>query len=262
MLGALHLVTGGFTHCTPAWDRGWHHQPHHKLYVVQRGAALYAVDGGQGEQRLIPGQLYLIPGGRRQRNRCPSNFAVWWMHLHTDDQQLNAALTALPGIRAWSVRGRPPVWQLLADFFAKRPAASELRLQGLLAGLLADVLGDQPHTADVDGLNSLRARLAPAAAWLDANACSNPSLATSARISGLGPAHFHRLAVEAWGETPHARVQRVRLEQVRQLLSTTELTITAIAERCGFGNPFYLTRAFARRFGEPPSRHRARLSGP
>ena len=104
--------------------------------------------------------------------------------------------------------------------------------------------------------------MAPAAAWLDANACRNPPLATAARMAGLGPAHFHRLAVSAWGETPHARVQRVRLEQVRLLLSTTDLGISVIAERCGFGNPFYLTRAFGRRFGEPPSRHRARLSGP
>ena len=255
MLSPLHFSLGGFTRCTPLWNRGWHHESQHKLYVPKCGSAWY--NSGHGEVKLVPGQLYLIPGGRRQRSRCPRQFEVWWAHFSALDTQIAAALMNQPHIRAWPTRNRAPAWELLGSFFTERPTTAELRLVSLLTDLLADLVMDQP--VENTEIIRLRARLAPAAAWLDANAGTNPPLSTAAQMAGMGPAHFHRLAVTAWGETPHARVQRVRLERVRELLSTTDDTITAIAEQCGFGNPFYLTRAFRQRYGEPPSSSRARV---
>ena len=67
----LHLVTGGWHQCTPAWGGGGL-QPHCKLYAPASGEAWY--DAGAGEQRLHAGRLWLIPGGRMHRWRCPQRF--------------------------------------------------------------------------------------------------------------------------------------------------------------------------------------------
>ncbi len=64
------------------------------------------------------------------------------------------------------------------------------------------------------------------------------------------------------GRTPHEELLRLRLERVKQLLAETELTLAAIASRAGFRHVEYMTVAFKRIVGQPPSvfrgEHRAR----
>ncbi|MFT7676806.1 MAG: LacI family transcriptional regulator [Planctomycetota bacterium] len=57
----------------------------------------------------------------------------------------------------------------------------------------------------------------------------------------------------ALGRTPHQEIQRVRMRRVRELLKGTDLTIAAIAQRAGYHHVEYLTVAFRREVGMPPS---------
>lgn len=66
---------------------------------------------------------------------------------------------------------------------------------------------------------------------------------------------FHR----ALRCTPHDLLLRTRIEHVQHLLATTQLGLTAIAHRAGFAHVEYLSVAFKRVVGEPPSVYRARL---
>jgi len=59
------------------------------------------------------------------------------------------------------------------------------------------------------------------------------------------------------GHTPHEEIARQRFRRVEQLLAETDLPLTKIAERCGFRHAEYMTVAFGRRHGMPPSRWRA-----
>ena len=62
------MVMGGWFRCTPAWDQEvW--EPHDKWYFPSSGEAFY--DAGDGEFRLAPGRIWLIPGRRRHVMRCP-----------------------------------------------------------------------------------------------------------------------------------------------------------------------------------------------
>jgi LacI family transcriptional regulator len=58
------------------------------------------------------------------------------------------------------------------------------------------------------------------------------------------------------GRTPHAEILRVRLSRVKQLLIETELSLEQIAERTGFPHVEYLSVAFRREVGMPPSQFR------
>lgn len=245
----LHLVTGGWHHCTPAWDDGGP-QPHCKLYAPASGDAWY--DAGAGEQRLHAGRLWLIPGGRTHRWRCPERFDLWWAHLVPTDPGVARLLAAMPDIRSWPMRGRQPVWRALADCFPPRSHGPGLAVIGLVLDLLA-TLPAPPANPDAD-------RLEPVAAWLQAHALDNPPLARIAREAGLSPAQLVRVARRAWGEAPHARVLRLRLERARELLDDG-LTVAAAARRCAFADAPALTRAFGRRYGLPPAAWR-RQRGP
>ncbi|MFM1996577.1 MAG: hypothetical protein RLZZ111_964, partial [Planctomycetota bacterium] len=57
---------------------------------------------------------------------------------------------------------------------------------------------------------------------------------------------------------PHEEIERVRFRRVEQLLRETELPLAAIADRTGFRHTEYLTVAFGRRHGMPPSVWRRR----
>jgi LacI family transcriptional regulator len=59
------------------------------------------------------------------------------------------------------------------------------------------------------------------------------------------------------GRTPHQEIIRVQLERVKQLLTQTDLPLEEIAERAGFAHVEYLSVAFKRETGMPPSKFRA-----
>jgi LacI family transcriptional regulator len=58
------------------------------------------------------------------------------------------------------------------------------------------------------------------------------------------------------GRTPHEEILRVRMERVKELLAETDLSLTAIAHRTGFTHVEYLSVAFKRETGLPPSAYR------
>jgi LacI family transcriptional regulator len=59
------------------------------------------------------------------------------------------------------------------------------------------------------------------------------------------------------GRTPHEEILRVRLDRVKQLLIETDLPLEQIAERAGFPHVEYLSVAFRREVGVPPSQFRS-----
>jgi LacI family transcriptional regulator len=59
------------------------------------------------------------------------------------------------------------------------------------------------------------------------------------------------------GRTPHEEILRVRLNRVKELLVETDLSLDEIAERTGFNHVEYLSVAFRREIGIPPSQFRA-----
>ncbi|HEX8217470.1 MAG TPA: helix-turn-helix domain-containing protein [Allosphingosinicella sp.] len=82
------------------------------------------------------------------------------------------------------------------------------------------------------------------------------SLDTLASLAGLSPHHFHRRFRAAFGETPAAYVQRLRLERAAWRLQLHSDSILAIAIDCGFNDHETFSRAFRRRYGLAPRDYR------
>lgn len=59
------------------------------------------------------------------------------------------------------------------------------------------------------------------------------------------------------GRTPHEEILRVKLDRVKQFLTETDLSLEQIADRTGFSHVEYLTVAFKREVGMPPSKFRS-----
>lgn len=60
------------------------------------------------------------------------------------------------------------------------------------------------------------------------------------------------------GRTPKEEIQRLRFEQARSLLASTDLPLARISERLGFHQPAYLSAVFKKETGMTPAAYRNR----
>ncbi|MFD9889822.1 GlxA family transcriptional regulator [Amycolatopsis sp. NPDC059027] len=77
-----------------------------------------------------------------------------------------------------------------------------------------------------------------------------------AQRAGVSARQLTRLFDAHLGTSPSRYVRTVRTEHAARLLSCTELPLTAIARRCGFGSTETLRQAFLDHFDTPPSAYR------
>lgn len=77
-----------------------------------------------------------------------------------------------------------------------------------------------------------------------------------ARVFNYHPYHINRLIKARTGKTLHAYLLDFRLHIAKNYLSTSSLSVTEIAELCGFSSYNYFIRCFRERVGIPPLRYR------
>lgn len=76
----------------------------------------------------------------------------------------------------------------------------------------------------------------------------------------LSPHHFHRTFTAAFGEAPHAYVERRRVARARRLLEETDAPIADICGAVGYESVPSFTTMFRRRTGVPPAAYRRKFS--
>jgi AraC-like DNA-binding protein len=92
--------------------------------------------------------------------------------------------------------------------------------------------------------------------WLRARLAEPLRIADLAAHCGLGMRRFHQLFVEAFGETPHRYLQRLRLDTAVTLLADPRRSLIDVSLEVGFGDQSAFTHAFTRRFGIAPGQWR------
>jgi AraC-like DNA-binding protein len=249
---SIDLINGGYTLCGPSWgSHGWISETVHKLYLVERGGGAYAIPGH--EVVLAPGRLYLIPGGRPHRYGAARGMQVAWLHLRVLSPAVErrlAGLSTIAGLPAADWDWWRPAWAAMPGWMRARDQAGELRLQALVAAVLAEVL------AGTVGGPALDPRLEGALRWMELHCLKHPATAAAARVAGLAPAVFHRRFVAAVGATPRDWLELRRLDHARRLLREPDTSVQAVAAACGYANAFHFSRVVRRCLGCCPSRLR------
>ncbi len=250
----LTIDSGGSTRCDSEWTSdGWQTESSHKLYLVESGTATYALPGH--ELRLAPATIYLIPGGRPHRHGSAQGMFVHWLHFHMISPVVERRLARIDRIISWPA-GQwswwQPVWHSIPAWIERRDLAGELRLQALVAAVLAEVLETEGADPPPDP------RLVAALRWMEVQCLKHPSLVEAARVAGFAPAVFNRKFSAAFGTTPRRWLELSRLSHARRLLREPGATVQGVAAACGYANPFHFSRVISRRFGLSPVQLRAK----
>ena len=77
-----------------------------------------------------------------------------------------------------------------------------------------------------------------------------------ARECGISEVYFRRLFLEKMGTSPRQYLIDVRMQKAKQLLAEGALKISAVAQACGFSNPYHFCRVFRRCTGVTPTDYR------
>lgn len=100
--------------------------------------------------------------------------------------------------------------------------------------------------------------LGKALAMMEQHFSEDLSVAELAELSGYSINHFSRLCYKLYGLPPRQYILQQRISLAATLLSTTDLSITAVAAQCGFDDPNYFCRAFKKKMSCSPSAFRNR----
>jgi LacI family transcriptional regulator len=100
------------------------------------------------------------------------------------------------------------------------------------------------------------ARIARALQFIRERAIANISVDDVAREVALSRSALERRMKALIGRSPGEEITRIRFSHVERLLTQTDLTLDAIAERAGFKHPQYMAEAFHKRTGMTPGVYR------
>ena len=115
---------------------------------------------------------------------------------------------------------------------------------------LCDLLSRTRHRAYVQK----DARILRAKAYMDANYKGGTCLAEAIAQSGLSARRFGDLFRDMFGLSPNRYLILRRIEQAKSMLETNCLSVTEVAELCGFSDVYYFSKVFKQICGVSPSR--------
>ena len=107
-----------------------------------------------------------------------------------------------------------------------------------------------------DSLAVTDIRLARAVGFFLQNYMNLIGVEDAARVAGVSRGMLIRLFQQHFGKGPRRFLQEIRMNQIRYLLDGTELPLSEIAHRTGYGSDMALSLAFKRETGMAPGAYR------
>ena len=209
------------------------------------------------------GQAVIIPAGLAHRYHADSAdpWTIWWMHVV--GRGVAELLTTIGASADHPVLGLgdPPRVIALIDTIINRMEHDET-MSSLIAASGAAWHALTLLAADRRTVGSQRAD--PIQATLEhlrASVSNRISVSELASMAGLSVSHYAALFHRATGYGTLEYQTRLRMGEARELLDTTERTITSIARQVGYDDPLYFSRQFRRIHGTSPSVYRLHDKG-
>lgn len=173
-------------------------------------------------------------------------FAVGVISANDDETVCEMARPALSSIRLPWRRLAAEVVQTIEAIWANKPPASAVLVQPL--EIVAR--GSSSYEAVGDPL------VRRAMQYLIERVSTIASVEEWATQVGVSRRVLERRFLTALGRSPHAMIQHERVERAKSLLTTTDLAVATIAERCGYQSNERLTVNFRASVGVPPASYR------
>lgn len=221
----------------------------HLLMLTLAGGGL------ANETRLAPFSLYLFKPGERHDYGTDPQTGFWhflWAHVHAPTGWLPLLAWKTISIQAIPQVERRRIVALFRDAVANSSTGAgydKALAMNLFENMLLRIGRVRTTTADFDFEEEVRTYILEHLA----DSLDVASLAMRFRLSESRFAHRFR---DVFGTPPQTYVEGCRHEMAERLLLTTEKSVKEVAYSCGFKDPLYFSKRFARTTGKSPSEWR------
>ena len=241
---------------------------YHELYYIAEGKCSVFI--GQRTYRLQTGDFALIPAGTLHKTDFTSHGQntkyVISFSVNTA-RQIDAFLEteiAETGIRAGKIKAPVQrqeavlllVNRMLYEFENQPPLGRSLCL-ALLAELLISLQRYRAGEAENDGIeDTAHGRMREVAAYLCEHSREQITLSEVAAHFAVSPSHLSRVFHRETGFGLREYLVHYRIRQACDLLLNSDLSVTQIADQCGFSDSNYFGDAFKKATGLSPRDYR------
>lgn len=98
--------------------------------------------------------------------------------------------------------------------------------------------------------------LQPVLTYINMNYNTPITLDMLAKKFGYSKSRFSHIFSETMGTSPIKYINDIRLNNACEMLSSTNLSISAVAFVCGFNDPLYFSKLFSKKYKITPSEYR------
>ncbi len=226
----------------------------------------YFIIGGEGYIKIKgdefypkPGQLVLLPAGIVQSFSTVSEhtFTKYWCHFTANIGDVN--LFHMLKL-SWMIDADDPakVVQLMQDlvkYHMSREITAILRVKSILLELISCFIEHCPveqlqftGSASLEKINALLR-------YIEQHLHQNITVDELAKLVHLHPNYFIHYFHKMTGSSPVQYINKQKMERAKQLLSSTDLSVTEISERVGT-QLYYFSKIFKKATGFSPTAYR------
>ena len=231
-----------------------------------------SISATAGDETRKLARAIFVPAGLQLRTRFSKPLKFAHVDIHMDYAWAVQFLSsALPRSAAIQILMKPaerndisdiePLARLLADEICN-PSRHDIFAESLGICLISGILDvGQPNPA-MENARLTAAQMRKVTSRFHAGGGRRLSIAQMAAAVNLSESWFSLVFKNTTGMTPSQWQLHKRVDQARDLLSSSELSVADIADRLGFSDQAHLTKAFRQLVGETPaSWRRNRLGG-
>ncbi len=249
-----------------------------RIYIVEEGNAQVRI--GETVHLLRPGHAYAIPALTTHEDILKGTFRHKYLHFRVEDSEMEDTLGAyeLPfeiPVNDTLERAMNVIASVCTDFaletsipqeyekksgyiyctkrFEGLPLAIKLELQACVTVILAQFVKYARPRQVCAHTEMLRVRN-----YIRANFARNISVESMAEMMGMRPESFIRAFKKAFRVSPHSYLLEWRINEAKNLLLMSTLSIKEISVKVGFPNPAYFGMLFRRYTSMTPGEYRRR----
>lgn len=249
----LSVYNTGYEKCDSNHSWGPALRDHYLIHFVSSGRGVYVYENQS--HALQAGDLFLVTPGKLVSYRADpvDPWEYCWVGFNGTDARRMVTMAGFspdaPILHSVDPEHTSRLLMNIAEASGSG-AADDAQMVGCLYLFLSHLIRlsgqktvGNPHQKYV--ANALR--------FIQYNYASDIGISDIARYAGISRSQLYRAFLEDFGISPHAYLQRYRINEACSLLRNPNYSIAEVAGSVGFNDPLYFSRVFKSIKQSPPS---------
>jgi AraC family transcriptional regulator of arabinose operon len=253
----VDLAHAAYTKVVRSWEDFDYTPTINKMYYIVEGEGFLTVQGQTYYPK--PNELYLLPADVIQSYGTINDdtFGKYWCHFTAKIGELNLfqVLETSPFIRIEQPEQWKNKFERLIDYAYSDKLTSRIHTNSVLLEIIADYIEASDKVKFNLKATPAFEKMNVVLQYIEAHLTDNLTVEELAQIAHFHPNYFIQLFKNFTGNSPIQYINRARLEKAKNLLTMTELNVSAIADAVGLEFS-YFSRMFRDHNGVSPTVYR------